>query len=143
MEARNIQWENTDGQIVREFSELLIGANRVSRAEMYFEGKSDGYRIVTYPTPGKPDFVAIETGSLLEIIFYGLDPDSENAEYIPYNKSVFSEFIDAAANPDIAISDADAPVRYFNLQGIETANPAPGNIYIRVQGKNVTKTIMK
>jgi len=218
-EARNIQWENTDGQIVGEFPELLIGANRVRRAEMYFEGEPDGYRIVSYPTPGKPDFVAIETGfdeteiyerhtyvetddngsfveefeypfdgysskligtyddkgnpklieeyeteadetfivtgekyeysydpetgNLLEVIFYGLDPDSENAEYIPYYKSVYSEFIDAAANPDIAISDTDAPVRYFNLQGIETANPVPGNIYIRVQGKNVTKTIMK
>lgn len=33
----------------------------------------------------------------------------------------------------------DAPVRYFNLQGIEIAEPAPGQIVIRRQGQSTTK----
>ncbi|MCC8038538.1 MAG: hypothetical protein LIP02_10500 [Bacteroidales bacterium] len=36
-------------------------------------------------------------------------------------------------------NDADAPVEYFNLQGIRVANPAAGQILIRRQGQNATK----
>ena len=43
---------------------------------------------------------------------------------------------------DIAIEDANAPVEYFNLQGIRVNNPENG-IFIRRQGKNVTKVIVK
>lgn len=39
-------------------------------------------------------------------------------------------------------ADSDATVQYFNLQGIEVKNPAPGNFYIRRQGNNVTKVIL-
>ena len=43
-----------------------------------------------------------------------------------------------------AISDInaeDAPAVYYNLQGIEVANPEAGNVYIRVQGNKATKVI--
>lgn len=42
---------------------------------------------------------------------------------------------------DIAVEDANAPVQYFNLQGIEVAEPANG-LYIRRQGNNVSKVIL-
>ena len=42
---------------------------------------------------------------------------------------------------DIQISDNDAPVVYYNLQGIRVANPAAGNIYIKKQGNKATKVI--
>lgn len=35
--------------------------------------------------------------------------------------------------------DANAPVEFFNLQGIKVANPAAGQIYIRRQGNMVSK----
>ena len=38
--------------------------------------------------------------------------------------------------------DADAPVEYFNLQGMPVANPAAG-VYIRRQGSSVTKVLIK
>lgn len=41
----------------------------------------------------------------------------------------------------IGIDDTDAPVEYYNLQGIKVANPANG-IYIRRQGARVEKVIM-
>lgn len=217
-EAKNIQWENTDGQILGDFTDLVIGANRVRRADMYFNGEPDGYRIVTYPHPDKPDFVALETGfdeteiyerhtytvtdeygsfievierpfadftleyigkydshgnptlyeeydtengekylatgekyeytydtetgCVLEMIFYGLDPDTDYTEYIPYYKSVYSQFIDAASAPAVALP-ADGPARFFNLQGIEIPNPAPGAVYIRIQGSTTSKVLLR
>lgn len=40
-------------------------------------------------------------------------------------------------------SDSDAPVEYFNLQGIRVANPAVGSIVIRRQGTSVEKLIVR
>lgn len=39
-------------------------------------------------------------------------------------------------------ADENAPVEYFNLQGIRVENPAAG-IYIRRQGSKVTKVLVK
>lgn len=43
-----------------------------------------------------------------------------------------------------SISDINAvaaPAKYYNLQGIEVANPEAGNVYIRVEGNKATKVI--
>ena len=37
------------------------------------------------------------------------------------------------------VSVENAPVRYFNLEGIEISNPSPGAVYIRCQGSDVKK----
>lgn len=42
----------------------------------------------------------------------------------------------------VEAADADAPVEYFNLQGVRVANPE-GGIFIRRQGSNVSKVIVK
>ena len=38
--------------------------------------------------------------------------------------------------------DENAPVEYFNLQGVRVAEPAAG-LYIRRQGNNVAKVMVK
>lgn len=43
---------------------------------------------------------------------------------------------------DAIDDDNDAPVRYFNLQGLEVSNPGPG-IYIRTRGSKVTKKVIR
>ena len=43
---------------------------------------------------------------------------------------------------DINVDNSNAPVRYFNLQGVEVANPEQGQIVIKRQGTNSTKVIM-
>lgn len=43
---------------------------------------------------------------------------------------------------DAIEDDVNAPVRYFNLQGVEIANPTDG-LFIRVQGKKATKVIIR
>ncbi|MCM1522182.1 MAG: alpha-amylase family glycosyl hydrolase [Muribaculaceae bacterium] len=61
-------------------------------------------------------------------------PGSAFAVYGASLESDITEVSSSATN--------DAPVQYFNLQGIEIATPGPG-IYIRRQGSEVTKVILK
>lgn len=42
-----------------------------------------------------------------------------------------------------ADADANAPVEYFNLQGVKVANPENGCLYIRRQGNKVEKVIIR
>ena len=43
----------------------------------------------------------------------------------------------------ITVNDSNAPVEYFNLQGIRVAEPVEGQLYIRRQGKTVSKQIVR
>ena len=43
---------------------------------------------------------------------------------------------------DILSDDANAPVEYYNLQGVRVANPESG-LYIHVQGKKASKVLVK
>ena len=43
---------------------------------------------------------------------------------------------------DITVDDANAPVHYYNLQGVRVDNPQNG-LYIRVQGKKATKVAIR
>lgn len=42
---------------------------------------------------------------------------------------------------DGIINDINAPARYYNLQGVEIANPESGKLYIKVEGGNSSKVI--
>lgn len=44
---------------------------------------------------------------------------------------------------NIIVDKADAPVEYFNLQGMRIANPTPGSVVIRRQGSEVSKLIVR
>lgn len=60
-DVRDIEWKNTNGQILTEWNALLLGENRISKAVQYYNGKPDGYTLVTYPVDGKEDFEVRET----------------------------------------------------------------------------------
>ena len=49
---------------------------------------------------------------------------------------------DKAGVNDIIADDDNAPVVYYNLQGVRVENPANG-LYIRVQGKKATKVLVR
>lgn len=71
---------------------------------------------------------------------------SEDLNYFVkfYNtKMVFNFDLNAlfASVGNVAVDDANAPVEYYNLQGVRVQNPENG-LYIRRQGKNVTKVIL-
>ena len=44
---------------------------------------------------------------------------------------------------DIAIDDENAPVEYYNLQGVRVNEPAAGTLVIRRQGAKVSKVLVK
>lgn len=50
---------------------------------------------------------------------------------------------EAAAIGSIATDESNAPVEYFNLQGVKLANPEAGQIVIRRQGSKATKVFVK
>lgn len=43
----------------------------------------------------------------------------------------------------VEADEADAPVKYYNLQGVEVAAPAAGQFVIRVQGDKATKMVVR
>ena len=49
---------------------------------------------------------------------------------------------DKAGVNDIMADDDNAPVVYYNLQGVRVENPTNG-LYIRVQGKKATKVLVR
>ncbi len=57
-------------------------------------------------------------------------------------KDVLVKAKQKSAVSDIVVEDTDAPVVYYNLQGVRVENPANG-LYIRVQGKKATKVLVR
>lgn len=43
---------------------------------------------------------------------------------------------------DVEVAEQDAPAVYYNLQGVEVANPAEGALYICKKGNKVTKVVL-
>lgn len=54
-----------------------------------------------------------------------------------------ADIIQSSGVEDLEVSDEEAATRYYNLQGIETLNPVPGNIYITVRGSRVSKELYR
>ncbi|MDE6403152.1 MAG: hypothetical protein K2K86_05010, partial [Muribaculaceae bacterium] len=52
------------------------------------------------------------------------------------------EFADASG-VDAVIGDNNAPVEYYNIQGIRVEHPAFGGMYIKRQGSTVSKVIVR
>lgn len=53
-------------------------------------------------------------------------------------------FEESPRNPSkVSEVDIDAPVKYYNLQGIEIKAPAPGEVVVAVKGRKVYKTVWR
>lgn len=129
---------------------ITIGA--LANDDIESEGSYDA-AIAAYPE----DFGTFKEG----VLYFPCDmseADKENSSYysplyfaVTKNNS-FNIFFDQpilkmddSAIRDIvndAAVDANAPVEYFNLQGIRVANPENG-LYIRRQGRTVSKVLVK
>ena len=62
------------------------------------------------------------------------------------NTATQTASVDDITLPEVGVesiaTDNNAPVRYYNLQGVEISKPANG-IFIRVQGGNASKVVVK
>ncbi len=68
------------------------------------------------------------------------EKDDSDKDYVPVSLYFFSDYVDVspAAVTAIEAGSSDAPVEYFDLQGVRVSNPDSG-IYIRRQGNVVEK----
>lgn len=57
-------------------------------------------------------------------------------------KCTFNGALAGSGISSIVVDDANAPVEYFNLQGVRVENPTPG-LYIRRQGNKVSRIIIR
>ena len=75
-----------------------------------------------------------------EIYFNGLEYNKWD------NTATQTASVDDITLPEVGVesiaTDNNAPVRYYNLQGVEISKPANG-IFIRVQGSNASKVMVK
>lgn len=62
-----------------------------------------------------------------------------------YNTSIIfnGDLLETASDVRIEAPAADAPAEYYNLQGVRVAEPTAGGIYIRRQGAEVTKMMVR
>lgn len=72
--------------------------------------------------------------SLPDDLGYKLEPNADKTGLILKTKV-------QSGVENVMAEDADAPVEWFNLQGIRVANPENG-IYIRRQGSKVEKVVL-
>lgn len=89
----------------------------------------------------KYDYSYDPKGNPIELILsiYSYD----DGEYLPDTRIVYGDYTDVSLGIDdvAATDDANAPVEYFNLQGVKVDNPQSG-LYIRRQGNSVTKVYL-
>ena len=70
--------------------------------------------------------------------------DKKEVKGYPTLNWMNAEQIEAAGVEDVIVdNDENAPVEYFNLQGVRIENPAKGGLYIKRQGNTATKVIVR
>ncbi len=119
-----------------------------------------GWQIYGFGSDWDPEYMSMVIDFMEE---KGQEFDTFKDNVLTVNASVFDNDISCAnayswtGNPYVvtkitlpsegsAVSDIEvenAPVKYFNLQGVEVANPAAGQIVICRQGDKATKKIFK
>ena len=127
-----------------------------SSAQAYIPGNDDGYLTVS-PKPidnGIPTPLSWFSVNTIESRIYINDSEKGNHVAIRcrgYNGGYKSFYITfdyenkSSGIEDIVIdteTDDNAPVEYYNIQGVRVQNPSTG-IYIKRQGKKVSKIIIR
>lgn len=63
--------------------------------------------------------------------------------YFELKTTVSGDETSAIENIEVEAADENAPVEYFNIQGMRVENPAAGQLLIRRQGSKVSKVIIR
>lgn len=135
-EFRNIRWQNTDGQLGREFSDYITGNNRFKSADQYENGELYARFTVTYKE-GLPDYHLIRTkvdgsvreehsyvttdaiGSFKETIIYYEDKDkdgtfSDKEKYEEYQVVTYDERGNMIEQSQYGQEESGEPIVLFN-----------------------------
>lgn len=126
-----------------------------------FGDKKIGLKVTIYDAEGNvlaTDEIANDSATKFEAYEYSLPVNKEgdfkieivntcpssatkNADRVAIWNLTWSDPTGSAINAAVA-NDADAPVEYFNLQGVRVANPE-GGLFIRRQGSKVEKVVIR
>lgn len=118
-----------------------FGGDPVVLAENFHPNRnkeeSDWYSIENYP------LTTVASTNTLEVTFmiYNLGDNKQIGYSNVVVKGKLTGDINLSGIADVVAAE-NAPVEYFNLQGVRVENPANG-LYIRRQGTNVTKVLVK
>lgn len=106
---------------------------------------------VDYDEEGNVDWQNLEVGTVVYDETYGYPTEYtvqttylslDEADLSNQYRQVFSNYVKVSGVADVIVNDADAPVEYFNLQGIRVAEPTSG-LYIRRQGSKSEKVLIR
>ncbi len=113
-----------------------VGENLSVTPTVVFEGAAAQYEDGTPCTVFTTPYCGIfdETGN-----YYLSD---ENYTAISTQFVVDGDVFSGAGIGNVTVADENAPVEYFNLQGVRVENPSNG-LYIRRQGNTATKVLVK
>lgn len=84
-----------------------------------------------------------ENGDTKTITYDDLSWLLGNGQELGYFKNTTITFGGTGAIKDVAVDNNNAPVEYFNLQGVRVNEPVAGQIVIRRQGNEVSKLLVK
>lgn len=84
-----------------------------------------------------------ENGDAKTISYPDLSLMLGNGQELDYAKDTTITFGGTGAINDVAVDNNNAPVEYFNLQGVRVNEPVAGQIVIRRQGNEVSKLLVK
>ncbi|MDE5642470.1 MAG: hypothetical protein K2I56_03160 [Muribaculaceae bacterium] len=107
--------------------------------------EEEAYRLVcTYTCSGGKTEVTVPQWNCY---CYNSGTMEDEAQFVPLYSSTMTfsynldQLVAGVGNITVDEADENAPVEYYNLQGVRVQNPENG-LYIRRQGKNVTKVIL-
>lgn len=84
-----------------------------------------------------------ENGDTKTITYDDLSWLLGNGQELGYFKNTTITFGGTGAINEVAVDNNNAPVEYFNLQGVRVNEPVAGQIVIRRQGNEVSKLLVK
>ncbi len=117
----------------------------------WYDGQSFDEIVADYASAGAPLSTynkATRTVEFINLYFgyemsplasvYWVNPENDRIDWM------VSKFImpDLSGINGVEMENADAPVKYYNMQGMEIANPAEGQLVIKKQGNNAVKVVM-
>lgn len=94
---------------------------------------------ITYPNAKTVVWEGNTSNVVISVTF---DTPADSWERAKMRKFSIDLLEDGSAAVESIVEDNDAPVRYYNLLGVEVENPTEG-IYIKIQGKKVEKIAIK
>lgn len=119
----------------------------ITVTKMIFTAATKTYTIYLNPSTGesvvnKDDKTVTWTGNATSSLDFHVVQYASNQKQIRIMYIEITYTTGGSTSVDEIAADENAPVEYFNLQGVRVANPENG-LYIRQQGTNVQKVLVK